>query len=359
LPLSPNGKIDRQSLPAPDENKARLHRNEKPRGVAEGSLERIWESALGISPIGRHDDFFDLGGNSIQSTQVLAGIEESFGISLPPSTLTEHGTIERLAALVSGNVIIPSPSPLVPLRMGGAGRPLFLVHSGQGDVATYGLLARRLPARPVYGLQSIGLQGEAWPLMTVPDMARRYLREITAVDPAGPYLFGATCMGGMVAFEMAQMLVREGKQVALLALMDVRYPLKPWQQHERVNRWFGPVRDPVRDAFRILRWAIIRAVGLGRGDRWLPAYRRFVAHMNSRADRTYTPALYPGEMTLFVTADTRFPCEDLRLRLRPYAKESRVITISGIRRGLFFRPTVDELAQKLQQAIERAEGRKP
>jgi amino acid adenylation domain-containing protein len=358
FPLSPNGKVDRQALPAPEENGARLHRSEKPRGIVEGSLERIWESVLGLAPIGRHDDFFDLGGNSIQSTQVLAGIEESFGFSLPPSTLAEHGTIERLAALVSGNVVIPSPSPLVPLRMGGAGRPLFLVHSGQGDVAPYGLLARRLPDRPVYGLQSVGLQGEAWPLMTVPDMARRYLREITAVDPAGPYLFGATCMGGMVAFEMAQMLVRQGKQVALLALMDVRYPLKPWQQHEWVERWYGPFRDPVRDAFRILRWAIIRAVGLGRGDRWLPAYRRFVAHMNSRADRNYTPVIYPAEMTLFVTADTQFPREDLRLLLRPYAKESRVITISGIRRGLFFRPTVDELAQNLQQAIERAEGRK-
>jgi hypothetical protein len=159
----------------------------------------------------------------------------------------------------------------------------------------------------------------------------------------------------MVAFELAQILVREGKKVALLAMMDVRYPLKTWQHHEWVERWYGPIRDPVRDAFRMFRWSIIRAVGWGRGDRWLQSYRRFVAHMNSRANRAYTPVLYPGELTLFVTADTKFPREDLRLMMRPYAKESRVVTVSGIRRGLFFRPTVDELAQKLQQALETAE----
>ncbi len=356
LPLSPNGKIDRQALPAPDENKSRPRRRKRPRDIVEASLERIWESVLGISPIGRSDNFFDLGGDSIQSAQVLAGIEDSLGASLPPSTLTEHGTIEQLAALITGHVVIPSPSPLVSLRAANSGRPLFLIHSGQGDVATYGLLARRLPERPVYGLQSVGLQGEAWPLMTVPEMARRYLREIITVDPTGPYLFGATCMGGLVAFEMAQRLIRDGKQVALLALMDVRYPLKTRQHPKWTERWYGPLRDPVRDAFRMLRWSLIRGFGLARNDRWQQSYRRFVAHMNGRANRLYTPAFYPGEMTLFVTADTKFPHEDPRLLMRPYAKASRVITIPGIRRGLFMHPAVDELAGKLQQALEFAEA---
>ena len=177
------------------------------------------------------------------------------------------------------------------------------------------------------------------------------------MDPTGPYLLGATCMGGLVAFEMAQRLVREGKPVALLALLDVRYPLKSWQDHSRTERWYGPLRDPVRDGFRRLRWSLFRALSRGRDDRWLPAYRRFVAHMNSRADRLYTPARYPGALTLFVTADTPFPRADLRLMMQAYANESRVITIPGLRSGLFFRPAVDELAQKLQQALEQAEAK--
>ncbi len=357
FPLSPNGKIDRQALPAPDDNRQKLRRHERPRDIVEAHLVNLWESVLGISPIGRHENFFDLGGDSLQSTQVLASIEDSFGASLPPSTLVEHGTIGRLAALITGNIVIASPSPLVSLRTADSGRPLFLVHSGQGDVATFGLLARRLAERPVYGLQSVGLQGEAWPLTTVADMARRYLREIKAVDSTGPYLLGATCMGGMVAFEMAQMLLREGKQVALLAMMDVRYPVKCSQHHKLTERLFGPLRNEVRDAFRILRWSVIRAPGLGRSDRWLQSYRRFVAHMNNRADRGYAPVFYPGDMDLFVTADTQFIGGDPRLMMRALARESRVNILPGIRRNMFMRPAVDELARKLQQAIELAEAK--
>jgi amino acid adenylation domain-containing protein len=355
LPQTPGGKIDRQALPAPDRNISLAQRSNRPHDVVETRIARIWESALGVSPIGRQDDFFDLGGTSIQSVQVLAHIEETFGASLPPSILAEHGTIERLAALITGHVVIPSPTPLVVLRTAPAGRPLFLIHSGQGDVATYGLLVRQLAPRPVYGLQSVGLQGESWPLLSIPAMARRYLPEIIAKDPAGPYLLAATCMGGMVALELAQRLVRQGKQVALLALMDVRHPLKNWQHHKRAERWVGTIRNPARDVFRMLRWALIRAAGRGRDDRWLPAYRRFVANMNSRAERAYTPAAYPGELTLFITADTRYPGGDRRLTLRPYAKASRVITIPGLRRGLFVRPAVEELARQLQQSLELAE----
>jgi hypothetical protein len=157
---------------------------------------------------------------------------------------------------------------------------------------------------------------------------------------------------------MAQQLVREGKRVALLALMDVPYPLKSWQHHSLAERWYGPIRDPVRDAFRMLRWSLIRAAGRGRAVRRLPSYRRFVAHMNGRANRTYTPVRYPGALTLFVTADTKFPREDLRLMMQSYANESRVIAIPGIRSGLFFRPAVDELARQLQSCLVLLEGEK-
>ncbi|MGA3285733.1 MAG: AMP-binding protein, partial [Verrucomicrobiota bacterium] len=149
FPLSPHGKIDRQALSPPPGNRSPARRGARPRDIVESQLARIWQSVLGLPRIGRHDDFFDSGGTSIQSVEVLARIEESFGASLSPSTLVEYSTIERLAGLVAGYVVIPSPSPLVPLRAADAGRPLFLIHSGQGDVTTYGLLVRRLPGRPI------------------------------------------------------------------------------------------------------------------------------------------------------------------------------------------------------------------
>lgn len=351
FPLTPHGKIDRQALPAPAEPKHAIRRSDKPRDIVEITLVKIWETVLGIAPIGRHDDFFELGGTSLQSIEVLLHIEERLGPLLPPSTLAEYSTIERLAPVLAGHVVFASPSPLVTLRAEGEGRPLFLIHTGQGDVVTYAPLARRLRG-PVYGLQSVGLQGESWPLMGVPAMARRYLPEILAKDPTGPYLLGGACMGGLVAWELAQLLRAQGKTVGLLALLDVRYPLPAWQQHEWVEKYYGPFRDPVRDAFRILRWAVARTVGLGRSARWLPAYRRFVAHMNSRANRTYRPQFYPETLTLFLTAETKFPRADLRLMLRRHAQTTQLITVPGLRSGLLLKPVVDEVAEKLQACMD-------
>jgi amino acid adenylation domain-containing protein len=352
FPLTAHGKIDRQALPPPPEARKQLPRNERPRDLVESRLAKLWETVLGLTPISRYDDFFDLGGTSLQSVEILLHIEQTFGASLPPSVLIEHSTIEKLAAVIAGNVVIRSSSPLIPLREGGPGRPLFLVHSGQGDVTGFGPLARRLSGRPIHGLQSVGMNGEAWPHMSVPAMAALYLREITTQDPTGPYFLGGTCMGGMVAFEMASQLMRQGKEVALLALLDVPHPAKPWVDRTWSEKIFAPFRNPVRDGCRILRWGALRALGMGQHPRRLPAYRRFVANMNSLANRCYSPEFYPGRLTLFVTVDTVFPGEDRRLVLRRHAQESEVIRLPGNRAGLFVPPVVDELARQLQLCLD-------
>ena len=359
LPLTAAGKTDRHALPLPPrpEDKTGLSRAKRPRDVIDTRLKRIWESALNISPVGRTDDFFQLGGTSLQAVEVLLQIEDLFGVALPPSTLVEHYTIEKLSALLTDHAVIRSPGPLVKLRDGN-GRPLFLIHSGQGDVASYGLLTRRLPGRPIYGLQSVGLQGESWPLMSVQAMARRYLPEILAQDPTGPYLLAGTCMGGMVAFELAQMLRRQGKEIGLLGLMDTLLPLSKNQCGKWHEKTYVSLRTPIHEHWRILRWKIIRAAGMSQSDRRLPNYRRFIANINGRAHRHYKPSFYPGEITLFITADTKFPHEDPRLRAQPLAHHTRVIAIPGERAGLFVKPAVDELARQLQICLKASENKK-
>ena len=190
FPLTPHGKIDREALPSPPDPKQKVRRSERPRDLIELRLTGIWKSALGISVIGRQDDFFDLGGTSLQSVEVLLAIEEAFAMSLSSSVLVEYNTIERLAALIAGQVLGPSPNPLVLLRAADGGRPLFFIHTGQGEVTIYIPLARRLKERPVYGLQSVGLQGECWPLSSVEAMARRFLPKILAQGSAWPVSAG-------------------------------------------------------------------------------------------------------------------------------------------------------------------------
>ena len=353
FPLMPHGKVDRQALSPPSETRKRAHGARKPRDIVERNLTRIFESVLGVSAIGRRDDFFDLGGTSLQSVEVLAAIEEIFDVALPPSALVEHSTAERLAPLLSEHAVIPSARSLVVLRAGNGRRPLFLVHSGQGDVITYGLLVRKLRDRPIYGLQAVGLQGESWPLMGIPAMAERYLPEIIARDPAGPYLLAGTCMGGMVAFELAQRLVQMGRTVNLVALIDS--PTPPYSG--RRSRWHEAVLDPLRDAFRIFRWGIVRAGGFKANAGRLPGYRRFVAGMTGLANRRYRPAFYPGTITLMLTANTDFPAGDRRSLMAHHARETRTVTIPGSRPGLFVRPAVDELARQLQICLDLAESK--
>ena len=71
-----------------------------------------------------------------------------------------------------------------------------------------------------YGLQSQGLDGNDAPLTTVEQMAERYLGEIRKVQLQGPYFVGGYCLGGTIAYEIAQRLRRDGHEVALVALMD-------------------------------------------------------------------------------------------------------------------------------------------
>lgn len=352
FPLTAHGKIDRQALPAPADAKEAGRTILPPRDIVERNLVKIFESVLRVSPVSRRDDFFDLGGTSLQSVEAMKAIEEIFNVALPPSTLIDRSTIEELAPLLSNHAVIASPKSLVALREEGAGRPLFFIHSGQGDVVTYALLVRQLPPRPVYGLQAPGIQGESWPLLSIPAMAERYLPEILAKDPTGPYLLAGTCMGGMVAFELAQRLVRMGKQVGLLALIDA--PTAPYSGNRPI--WHEIVMDRLRDTLRIVRWGALRACGLKINVQRLPAYRHFVAEMTGYATRRYHPQPYPGTVTLILTADTKYVLEDRRPLIGRYAKETRTFIISGTRSRLFMRPQVDELVMCLQRCLEEADA---
>jgi amino acid adenylation domain-containing protein/non-ribosomal peptide synthase protein (TIGR01720 family) len=99
LPLTPNGKIDRRALPAPDQSRAdggRLFTG--PRNHIEETLAKIWSNILGVDRVGVHDNFFDLGGDSILSIQIIARANQA-GLGLSPRQLFQHQTVAELAAV--------------------------------------------------------------------------------------------------------------------------------------------------------------------------------------------------------------------------------------------------------------------
>ena len=214
-----------------------------PRDDVERKLARIWEEILGVEHVRISDDFFDLGGSSLLAVNLFAQINKSFGRLLPLATLFEAPTIEQLADLVRVKQWTASWSPLVQIQSGEARPPLFCVHAEGGNVIDYRAMATHIGKdQPIYGLQSEGLSGEPMDYRSIEEMAQQYIQEIRSIQPKGPYVLGGFCMGGTIAYEMAQQLQEEGEEIALLVMIQTRhqnyytYPPKTTRLHRWIYR---------------------------------------------------------------------------------------------------------------------------
>lgn len=98
FPLTPNGKIDRNALPAPDQGSAQTYT--PPRTETEERLVAIWEDLLGLDQVGVLDDFFGLGGHSLLATQLVSRIRDQLSVTLPLNSLFDDPTIAGLASAV-------------------------------------------------------------------------------------------------------------------------------------------------------------------------------------------------------------------------------------------------------------------
>jgi thioesterase domain-containing protein/acyl carrier protein len=196
-----------------------------PRNQLELELTKIWQQVLGIESIGIRDNFFELGGHSLIAVRLFAEIERIWSRNLPLATLFQAQTIEALANLLSQTDDNPTWSSLVPIQPQGAQPPLFCFHPIGGNILEYYPLVDYLGKdRPIYGLQSQGLDGSQQLLSSVEAMASHYLKDILAIQPQAPYLLVGYSFGGFLAFEVAQQLQAMGKQVDFLALLDRHSP---------------------------------------------------------------------------------------------------------------------------------------
>jgi thioesterase domain-containing protein/acyl carrier protein len=227
FPLTYQGKIDRKALCEPDlatETERRVY--VAPRNIGESKLVEIWQEVLGHPRIGVTDDYFDLGGHSILAVSLMAKIEKEFGKRIPLAQLFKNPTIERLAVALSDESTRSQWEELVEIRRTGTKPPLFLLPGAGGNVIYFHPLANRLSGDlPVYALQAIGLDGVTPPLTRVEDIAARNVRAIRNISPSGPYYLAGHSFGGLVAFEMSQILRRQGLEVGMLSILDTPAPV--------------------------------------------------------------------------------------------------------------------------------------
>ncbi len=220
FPTLPNGKLDKKGLLKikPISSK----RNIAPRNNTEEILSIIWSDLLKIKNIGVEEDYFEVGGDSLQALEVVVRLSEDYGIEIPVSAIFENSTIEKLAIYINKKDTEPFV-PLIKLKTTGKKKPIFAIHPGDGNVFCYTDLVRALDEnQPFYGLQAYGVEEGTVALTTIEEMASAYISEIKKVQPKGPYLLCGYCAGGTIAFEMAQQLLDEGETVEKLILIDAR-----------------------------------------------------------------------------------------------------------------------------------------
>jgi nonribosomal peptide synthetase DhbF len=305
LPLTINGKLDRQALPAPEvagEGGYRGPTNETERVIAD-----LFKRLTGAARVSVDDSFFDLGGHSLLGVRLMVEVQKALGRKLPLAALFHGPTVAELARRVSDGEPSSEWRSLVPIHFGGEGVPLFMVQWIERD------LARHLAAkRPVWGL-SVGIArpfvggGQSIP-ETIEDTAAHYIEELRSVRPEGPYQLLGHSAGGVVAYEMARQLVEAGQTVSFLGLLDAEFPRPKdsrrvyplWRQ--AVNFFRVPPEQSVRNATAYVKGRISRALsgadenGDEIGSTMSKRYRtKFVDHIL----KNYNPPPYSGKIHFF------------------------------------------------------------
>jgi acetoacetyl-CoA synthetase len=315
-------------------------------------VRAFWETAMGLEGVGDDEDFFALGGTSLQAVEIFTLIRDRLGVELPLSALIEAPTVAELTAAVED----PGRhfQPLVRMRVGSSGPPLFLVHSIWGDIFGMRQISAAMKSDvAVYGIRARGLGPDDEPQASVEEMAASYVELLREVQPAGPYRLAGHSFGALLAFEMARLLIERGEEIDWLGIIDAELdsgahpPLRRWGHRLAVPFHYARVvkREPasLRRLFGELIPGLIRR-GLSRlrhdaalaesEATWMEgapeADRRLASHSLELA-AAYRPRPYPGSMTYFLPTVRRFHlfADPLPVWRRVTAGEIEIVRVPG------------------------------
>jgi uncharacterized protein YbdZ (MbtH family)/pimeloyl-ACP methyl ester carboxylesterase len=219
FPLNANGKVDRRNLPEPARDNFDPDRHTvTPRTEAEVRLLGLWARVLQIDNLGVTDRFFDVGGDSIQATRLLALIKRELHVVLSLPDFYREPTIEATARILFGNHAGSGLKLFLPISTEGTRRPIFMANTNPNFARFFG------PDQPFYGMKHHWLDARFDFAQDIPTIARDYLSEMKTIQPRGPYTIVGFSMGGIFAIEMARQLEDAGHEVSCLFLLDPMLP---------------------------------------------------------------------------------------------------------------------------------------
>jgi thioesterase domain-containing protein len=375
LPLTSNGKVDRRALPAPDGAAFARRGPEPPRTMTEQVLAEIWCELLGVQEVGRRDHFFDLGGHSLLAVRMVARVRETLNPAATVDEVFAYPTLYEFAARLQGGGEWYGTNHAIPIRETGSERPLFLSHDAVGIVFYGQILRPHLdPEIPVYALP--GPLNDPEELASLDDVVTRLVRMMTEVQPEGPYRVAGWSAGGNFAYAVAERLVRTGRTVEFVGLLDTFHPTllaPPESPRERqftvleiLARDSGvPPATPealqaLRDDTEGLDLPAFIAAAKARGflPETFPVARaeqvdsRIALLKRSHAE--YVPGPLPVPVTVFATddadADPRRGWEDM-----PGGAPFRLVPVPGTHQSMWRKGNVEAVGAVISREI-RASG---
>ena len=354
--------------------------------AVESVIAEIWCDLFEVEKIGKDDDFFNLGGNSLAAIRMFAQLRQQFPVELPLASLFKASSLAGFAALVarSGHLQHPSEGaqkkvpwqwvPIVAICPGaGQRQALFCIHGAGGNVFNFKALSQHLgPEQPVYGLQPQGVDGYLPVLDSIEAMAAQYIAAIRTVDPDGPYQLLGYSAGGVIALEMAQQLKKSGAEITLLGMIDTLTPaaarrkpgllaklwlMRHWSLKFAQERYRHRNEQELANANNVLA-----EEKLLRGE-WLSPelVEPHLFYNIVLAQNKYRPEPYHGPMVLFKASDatTQYLHAGDFLGWKDHiADHIKVIRIAGSHDSIMVNPQLARLAAAVQKELGKADDEK-
>ena len=376
MPLTTGGKIDQKALPSFG-GPALPKTKSQPASPTERLLTGLFAEILKLDKVEPEDDFFELGGHSLLAVKLVSRLEKEIGRSLPVTALFETPTSRGLAKVLDLALGLNGSSTMVKIKSGRARRPFF--HIGQMDRHVRNAAKHLQIRNPIYLIHVQPMEPGTPHFTEVEAIAEHCLEEIRKIQPQGPYLLGGYCLGGMVAYELAQRLRAEGQEIEYLGLIETLSAGFPAAQPGHGALGHAQERSGVQSEGKTGEgdWSVMphgclkkiflkcgsafwyRICGLAQGyygkkNRAVPRLFRNEMVALNLAQSSYRPKPYPGPVYIFKAAITA-PW----LKIEPtlgwsefVQGEVRVREVPGDHTSMYEDPQVTEFARLVGQSVE-------
>ncbi|PPJ40061.1 non-ribosomal peptide synthetase [Nocardia nova] len=373
LPLNASGKLDRKALPVPQFS-GRPYR--APSTPLEEAIAGVFAEVLGADRVGLDDDFFDLGGNSLVATRAVSRLRTLTGVEVRVQWFFLGSTVaalaQRIVAAMSDEYDYDLESDaalgvLLPIRAQGEGETLFCIHPMYGLSWCYAGLTRYVADRPILGVQSPALSEDGYLPESLQEMADRYVAEIRAVQPHGPYHLLGWSLGGVLAHAVATTLQAAGAQVGSVTMLDSHAEIDVADFRTAIREALaeigigaealvgdGDIHDLSEEAVAALHATIPPDMAVLTPDRVRRIYRSAVRSAELIAE--HRPDVYRGRVDYFSAAGHDTAAQNWR----PYVEGEIADHPVGVSHDqMTSPPALAELGPVLARVLARGGGPRP